>query len=88
MEPCVPTLKFNALFINAPLPLSLPLPSLSPPPPSPPPSPFIFSILLAQGTLKSDSAGLVAGLAEKASELKLGMGADDLPVVVLEFDTG
>ena len=42
----------------------------------------------AQGTLKPDSAGLISGLAEKAGQLKHGTGADDLPVVVVEFDTG
>ncbi len=70
---------------------------MSPSPfPFPSPSPSLSlslssslsSLSLSILTLKSDSAGLVAGLAEKASELKLGMGADDLPVVVLEFDTG
>lgn len=44
--------------------------------------------LSAQGTLKSDSSGLVAGLASKAAQLKHGTGADDNPVVVVEFDTG
>ena len=43
---------------------------------------------IAQGTLKPDSAGLISGLAEKASQLKHGTGADDHPVVVVEFDTG
>ena len=42
----------------------------------------------AKGTMKPDSAGLVAGMASKASKLKHGMGADDQPVVVIEFDTG
>lgn len=42
----------------------------------------------AQGTLKSDSAGLISGLADKARQLKHGTGADDHPVVVVEFDTG
>ena len=45
-------------------------------------------ISLAQGTLKAESAGVVAGLANKATQLKLGTGADDQPVVVVEFDTG
>ena len=48
--------------------------------------PFIY--LSAQGTLKAESAGVVAGLASKASQLKQGTGADDQPVVVVEFDTG
>ena len=39
-------------------------------------------------TLKADSAGLISGLADKASQLKHGTGADDHPVVVVEFDTG
>ena len=38
--------------------------------------------------MKPDSAGLVAGMASKAAKLKHGMGADDHPVVVIEFDTG
>ena len=42
----------------------------------------------AQGTLKAESAGVVAGLASKAARLKQGTGADDQPVVVVEFDTG
>ena len=42
----------------------------------------------AKGTMKPDSAGLVAGMASKAAKLKHGMGADDHPVVVIEFDTG
>ncbi len=42
----------------------------------------------AQGTLKPETAGLISGLAEKAAELKHGTGADDKPVVVVEFDTG
>jgi len=44
--------------------------------------------LAAQGTMKPDSAGLVAGIASKAVQLKHGTGADDHPVVVIEFDTG
>ena len=61
------------------LSLSLSLYPLPLPPPIPPP---------AKGTMKPDSAGLVAGMASKASKLKHGMGADDQPVVVIEFDTG
>jgi len=38
--------------------------------------------------MKPDSAGLVAGIASKAVQLKHGTGADDHPVVVIEFDTG
>lgn len=45
-------------------------------------------VFVAQGTLKPDAAGLISGLAEKASQLKHGTGADDHPVVVVEFDTG
>ena len=48
---------------------------------------FILSCK-AQGTLKAESAGVVAGLASKAARLKQGTGADDQPVVVVEFDTG
>ena len=48
----------------------------------------IHTYHLAQGTLKAESAGVVAGLANKASQLKQGTGADDQPVVVVEFDTG
>ncbi len=44
--------------------------------------------LPAQGTLKPDCSGLVSGLANKAAQLKHGTGADDHPVVVLDFDTG
>ena len=44
--------------------------------------------VVAQGTLKPEAAGLISGLAEKAMELKHGTGADDQPVVVVEFDTG
>lgn len=49
---------------------------------------FSLTYLSAQGTLKAESAGVVAGLANKASQLKQGTGADDQPVVVVEFDTG
>lgn len=43
---------------------------------------------LARGTLKPESAGLVAGLATQANSLKMGTGEDDIPTVVVEFDTG
>ena len=42
----------------------------------------------AQGSLKPESAGLVAGMAGKAAQLKHGTGSDDHPVIVVEFDTG
>ena len=48
---------------------------------------FTLSIL-AQGTLKSSAAGIVAGLASQANSLKMGTGDDDKPTVVVEFDTG
>ena len=44
--------------------------------------------ILAQGTLKSSAAGIVAGLASQANSLKMGTGDDDKPTVVVEFDTG
>ena len=42
----------------------------------------------AQGTLKPEAAGLIAGLASQAGQLKHGAGRDDVPTVVVEFDTG
>ena len=44
--------------------------------------------LSAQGTLKPELSGLVAGLASKANKLKHGTGADDVPVISVELDTG
>eukprot|EP00731_Ephydatia_muelleri_P000542 Em0001g542a len=44
--------------------------------------------LAAQGTLKPEAAGLIAGLASQAGQLKHGTGRDDIPTVVVEFDTG
>ena len=44
--------------------------------------------IVARGTLKADAAGLVAGIASQANSLKVGAGADDIPTVVVEFDTG
>lgn len=53
-------------------------------------SPSFTSLLssLARGTLKPDTAGLVAGIASQANSLKLGTSEDDKPTVVVEFDTG
>ncbi len=42
----------------------------------------------AQGNLKPEVAGLVAGLASKATKLRHGTGADDIPVVSVESDAG
>ena len=50
---------------------------------SPPPLPHT-----AQGNLKPKVAGLVAGLASKATKLRHGTGADDIPVVSVESDAG
>lgn len=50
--------------------------------------PLFTSHLSAQGNLKPEVAGLVAGLASKASKLKHGTGADDIPVVSVESDAG
>lgn len=48
----------------------------------------VLLYILAQGTLKPEAAGLVSGLVDKAAQLKHGTGADDHPVVVVEFDSG
>ena len=44
--------------------------------------------LTARGSLGADTAGIVSGLASQAQTLKMGTGGDDLPTVVVEFDTG
>ena len=68
-------------------PNSTPFPSLLPSvTPSHPPS--LSPSLLAQGTMKSQSAGQVSVMATKACQLRHGTDPDEKPVVVVEFDTG
>jgi hepatitis B virus X-interacting protein len=44
--------------------------------------------LAARGTLKPQSAGVIAGLVSQANNLKMGTSDDDRPTIVVEFDTG
>jgi len=48
----------------------------------------MFSLIIAQGNLKPEMSGIVAGIAGTAAKLKHGTGPGDLPVVSIESDTG